>query len=301
MFPYITDLINYFFGTTLVFPVYTYGFILVAAAILVFYIVFIELKRKEINRQIPPGSRKPILNLIVIIVLSSLAGLKFFQILDHLDQFFRDPLGILVSYNGLSFYGGMIFGCLAVLVYAHCNQIPRSHALDITALALLLGYAIGRLGCQLSGDGCWGTANFSPLPDCLGCLPDWMWGFRYPHNVLNAGIPIAGGKGTHGSILPWPVFPTPLYESFLALISFIILWPNRKKITTPGWLFSIFLITFSTSRFFIEFIRINHKYSLLGMTLSQAQYISIICFLLGIASFWYFSWLHRAGTLLGVK
>ncbi len=299
MFPYITDLINYFFGTTLVFPVYTFGFILVLASALSFFFVYIELKRRGKNGQIPLDSYKLTLNILVITGLSSLAGLKFFDIFDNWDLFLKDPLGKLLFFEGRSFYGGFIFGFVGLMSYTRHKSIPQSHVFDIAGLALLIGYAIGRMGCQLSGDGCWGTANFSPLPDCLGCLPDWMWGFRYPHNVLNAGIPIPGYEGTHCSILPWPVFPTPLYESFLALISFIILWSIRKTIPTPGWLFSVFLITFSTSRFFIEFIRVNHKYSLLGMTLSQAQCISIICFLLGIASFWYFRLLHRRVPCVG--
>ena len=293
MFPYITDLFNYFTGTSLHLPFYTYGFILVVAAIFVFIAVYSELKRKGNNHQIPTDSEKSILTIIVIIVFSSLAGLKLFHILEHSEQFLRDPVNTLISFSGLSFYGGLIFGCVAVWLYSYHAKIPISHALDIAASAILIGYAIGRLGCQLSGDGCWGIVNVSPKPGWLGFLPGWAWGFQYPHNVIHAGIPIPGCEGTHCDTLPRPVFPTPLYESFMALLSFIILWNSRNKITTPGWLFSIFLIYYSTSRFFIEFIRVNPKYSFLGMNLSQSQYISIVCFTLGVASLWFFKRLRN--------
>jgi phosphatidylglycerol:prolipoprotein diacylglycerol transferase len=288
MFPKLSDLFNYWLGTTLVLPVYTYGFMLVLSFCVVFFIAYNELKRKEGIGIIPANSSNLLLNIILITFLSSLAGLKFFHILDHWNMFTNNPVRTLYSFNGLSFYGGLGFGCAAVVLYTSHKKIPPSHTLDIAAPAILIGYAIGRLGCHLSGDGCWGIVNLNPQPGWLGFLPEWAWGFQYPHNVLNAGILIQGCEGTHCHILPRPVFPTPLYESFLALISYIILWSVRKKITTPGWLFSIFLIYYSTSRFFIEFIRVNPKYSFLGLDLSQSQYISVICFVLGIASMWYF-------------
>jgi phosphatidylglycerol---prolipoprotein diacylglyceryl transferase len=294
MFPYLTDLINYYLGTSTKLPFYTYGFTLVVATIFVFIAVYFELRRKGKNRQIPPDSEKFILTIIVIIVISGLVGLKLFHFLDHPGEFIKDPIGMMTSFSGLSFYGGLIFGCVAVWLYSRHAKIPIFHALDVAAPAILLGYAIGRLGCHFSGDGCWGIVNVSPQPGWLGFLPVWAWGFQYPHNVINAGIPISGCAGTHCNILPQPVFPTPLYEAFMALVAFLILWAIRKKITTPGWLFSIFLVYYSTSRFFIELIRVNPKYSFLGLTLTQAQYISIICFLLGVGSIWYFRWLSRS-------
>jgi phosphatidylglycerol---prolipoprotein diacylglyceryl transferase len=293
MFPYITDLVNYILGTTIFLPVYTYGFMLVVAAFVAFSVVCLELKRRGDKGRIPAGSEKPILTIALVLILSTFAGSKIFHILDHSDQFLHDPLGTLGSFNGLSFYGGLVFGIAAVILYARHHHIPYPDALDMTALAALIGQAIGRLGCHLSGDGCWGIVHVNPKPEWLWFLPGWAWGFRYPHNVLNAGLPIPGCGGTHCCILPWPVFPTSFYESCLALVFFIILWSVRKKITTPGWLFSIFIICYSTSRFFIEFIRVNPKISFAGINLSQSQYISVICFILGITSTWYFRWSDR--------
>jgi phosphatidylglycerol:prolipoprotein diacylglycerol transferase len=296
VFPRLSDLVNYLFGTRLTFPGYTFGFVSILATGVAFYIGYLELKRRGNNGQIPVDSKKFILYFIGISVLSCLVGMKLFHILDHWDQFTSDPFMVLFPFKGLSYYGGLTFGCIAVIWYAHHKNISHPHALDMLALVNLIGYAIGRLGCQLSGDGCWGIPNTIPKPGWLSFLPDWAWGFSYPHNVVGDGIRMSDCAGKYCFILPGPVFPTPIYEAFLTLVAFIILWSIRKKITIPGWLFSIFLIIYSLMRFFIEFIRVNPKFSILWMTLSQAQYISILAFLTGIASFWYFRWLHRHGN-----
>jgi phosphatidylglycerol:prolipoprotein diacylglycerol transferase len=299
VFPRISDLINYLFDTGIYIPVYTYGFFLVLAFTLAFFIFYLELKRRENKKEIPADSKKLILWFVVVIVLSSLIGLKLFHILDHWRHFLKAPLKQLLSFNGVSFYGGLIFGSIAALIYANKKNISHLRMLDIGAPGILIGYGIGRLGCQLSGDGCWGIPNTIPTPLWLAFLPDWVWGFRYPHNVFNVGIRIENCLGANCFILPGPVFPTPLYESFIAMVSFTILWSIRKKISIPGWIFSYFLILYSISRFFIEFIRINPKYSFIGLTLSQAQYLSIMTFITGIISLWYFRWISMKKKCLG--
>jgi prolipoprotein diacylglyceryltransferase len=154
----------------------------------------------------------------------------------------------------------------------------------------MIGYAVGRLGCHLSGDGCWGVVNMLSQPDWLSWLPDWLWAFRYPHNVINQGIAIAGCSGPHCRILAEPVFPTSLYESILSTFFFIILWIMRKRINAPVVLFGLFMVLYGTERLIIEQIRINNKYDLLGMQLSQAEMISALMILAGIVVMAYF---HR--------
>jgi prolipoprotein diacylglyceryltransferase len=75
--------------------------------------------------------------------------------MEHLDELFRDPLGTLFSFSGLSFYGGLILGAIAVILYTKKHGIAFEHIADATAPALILAYAVGRIGCQLAGDGCW--------------------------------------------------------------------------------------------------------------------------------------------------
>ncbi|MEI6277529.1 MAG: prolipoprotein diacylglyceryl transferase family protein [Prolixibacteraceae bacterium] len=211
MFPYLSDLFNYFFGTNLVIPLYTYTNILFLDLIAASCIIYVELKRKETCGQIPISSKKLIWKICAVIFLACMPGLKLFHILDHWQYFVKDPSRMLLSFNGISIYGGLLFGIVGAVTYMSHKKITHPHTFDIAATSILLGYAIGRCACQLSGDGCWGIVNLKPQPDWLAFLPDWVWSFRYPHNGINAGYPIPGCEGAHCMILPRPVFPTPIY------------------------------------------------------------------------------------------
>ncbi len=172
---------------------------------------------------------------------------------------------------------------MACLWYGAKNNINFLHIADAGALAIPMGYGIGRIGCQVSGDGCWGIANPDPKPEWLSFLPDWMWSFDYPNNVINSGKLIENCTGGHCHILDTPVFPTPFYETTLMMIIFIILFSVRKKIKIPGMLFSIYLIFAGIERYLIESIRVNNKFIVFSQEVTQAEIISTILFIVGIA------------------
>jgi prolipoprotein diacylglyceryltransferase len=146
----------------------------------------------------------------------------------------------------------------------------------------MLSYGVGRLGCQLSGDGDWGIANTAPKPGWMSGLPDWMWSFKFPHNVNNEGIPIPGCVGRWCHELPEPVFPTSFYEFLMAAVLFAVLWGIRKRIQVPGLLFSIYLIMNGAERFLIEQIRVNSLYTFGSIQVTQAQIISSLLIIIGI-------------------
>jgi phosphatidylglycerol---prolipoprotein diacylglyceryl transferase len=124
--------------------------------------------------------------------------------------------------------------------------------------------------------------NTAMKPDWLSWLPDWAWAYDYPHNVLKQGIHIDGCTGEYCYKLAESVFPTPLYETTLSILVFVFLWSIRKKINIPGMLFSIYLIFNGLERFFIEKIRVNTKYHIGGMEITQAEIISTFLVILGI-------------------
>lgn len=157
------------------------------------------------------------------------------------------------------------------------------HFADSAAPGLMLAYGTGRIGCHISGDGDWGIPNVDPMPSWMNFLPDWMWGYQYPHNVLSEGIPIPGCEGRHCMMLPEPVFPTPFYEAVLCIGLFFVLWSLRKQITVPGVLFSLYLILNGVERFFIEKIRVNTKYHIGSYEITQAEIISVVLIILGVA------------------
>lgn len=219
-------------------------------------------------------------NMIVWAAVWGLLGAKIFDNLEHWDSFIQDPIGGLLSFSGLTFYGGLICGGAAVLYIAKKNGIKPLHMLDVGGPGMMLAYSVGRIGCQLSGDGDWGIVNLNPKP--ISWLPDWLWAYTYPNNVAMEGIAIPGCEGRFCNVLPLPVYPTPLYEVIVCFILFLILWRIRSYIKIPGMMFGIYLMMNGVERFFIELIRVNTKYHVGGLAFTQAELISSLLFLAGL-------------------
>ena len=218
-------------------------------------------------------------NMIMIAAISGIIGAKIFANLENWDDFVNDPLGQIFSFSGLTFYGGLILGTLSVGYYAKKNNIKLEHLFDVFAPVLILAYGIGRMGCHFSGDGDWGIVNTASKPDWMSFLPDWMWSYNYPNNVINAGELIPGCEGNFCHQLAENVYPTPFYEIIMAGLIFLFLWNIRKKIKIAGVLFCIYLILNGIERFLIEKIRINHD--MIGEQ-TQAEIISFSLILIGI-------------------
>jgi len=220
-------------------------------------------------------------NMTMIAAISGIIGAKIFHNLENIDIFLADPIGQLISFSGLTFYGGLITGAISVILYAKKYNINVKCLIDSAAPALILAYGIGRIGCQMSGDGDWGVVNLAPKPEWMSFLPDWMWSYNFPHNVINAGIPIEGCTGNFCMQLANPVWPTAFYETIISIAIFSILWSIRKNIKISGLLFFIYLIFNGIERFFIEKIRINTEYNILG-GITQAEIISFCLVVTGI-------------------
>ena len=223
-------------------------------------------------------------NMIMIAAISGIIGAKIFANLENWDDFVNDPLGQIFSFSGLTFYGGLILGTLSVGYYAKKNNIKLEHLVDVFAPVLILAYGIGRMGCHFSGDGDWGIVNTAAKPDWLSFLPDWMWSYNYPNNVINAGELIPGCEGNFCHQLAENVYPTPFYEIIMAGLIFVFLWNIRKKIKIAGVLFCIYLILNGIERFLIEKIRINHD--MIGEQ-TQAEIISFSLILIGIVGIYF--------------
>lgn len=229
-------------------------------------------------------------DMAMIAGISGVAGSKLFSILEDPVALINDPLGQIFSGSGLNFLGGLILGFVGVFTYIRIKKIPALPLMDAVAPALIVGYAVGRIGCQLSGDGDWGIVHLDPVPSWW-FLPDWIWSFDYPHNVLNEGVPIEGCTWKYCHRLPQPVYPTPFYETALGALILGILWMLRKRITVHGMLFFLYLTLIAVERFFIEKVRVNEHYDILGMQMSQAEAISVVLFFIGLGGM---AWLWNA-------
>lgn len=255
-------------------------------------LVYIKYSEKEKTKLPEPKEElitvvasEQVMDITIIAALFGLLGAKLFDNMEHWNEFLQDPISALLSFSGLTFYGGLILGSLAVLYYTNKIGIKPLHIMDSTASGLMLAYAIGRAGCHLSGDGDWGIVNIHNKPNWLSYLPDWAWKYTYPNNVIGDGIPIPNCEGKFCFQLPEPVFPTPLYEIVMGLLIFTFLWSIRKKIYKPGVLFCIYLILNGIERFLIEIIRVNAHYNVLGLKLSQAQIIALCLSISGLLGF----------------
>ena len=183
-------------------------------------------------------------------LIGGVVGSRVYFIVQNYDSVKDDLLGNLFSGSGLVWYGGLIGGALGVVLWAWYRGFLGLALLDLAAPALALGYAIGRCGCQLSGDGDYGKAWDGP------------WAMSYP-------------DGTKP--IDTPVHPTPVYETLAMGLVALLLWRLRDRLTN-GLLFALYLLLAGTERFLVEFIRRNEDVAL-GLT--QAQLISLAMMIAG--------------------
>lgn len=216
----------------------------------------------------------------ILAAVFGIGGAKIFHNLENLDELMADPVGALISFSGLSFLGGLICATAAILWFARKNNIKMLHLADSALPGLMLAYGIGRMGCQIAGDGDWGVPNDAPKPDWLSWLPDWAWAYNYPNNVLGIDLKTDFAQMGYVSLTGY-AWPTPIYETTMALLIFGFFWFMRTRWTTPGMVAAWYLILAGIERLAIEQIRINNEYPIFG-GVTQAEIISTVMIVIGI-------------------
>jgi phosphatidylglycerol:prolipoprotein diacylglycerol transferase len=197
-------------------------------------------------------------------LLGGLIGSRVYFVVQNYSEVKGDFLGSLFSGSGLVWYGGAIGGALFVILWAWWRDFLNLTLLDVAAPALALGYAIGRCGCQLSGDGDYGKPWDGP------------WAMAYPH-------------GTEPTTVP--VHPTPVYEALAMGLGAWILWRLRDRVRA-GCLFALYLMYAGTERFLVEFLRRNTRDSL-GLTAAQLESLAM----LAIGAIWIAIVVRRHGSI----
>jgi len=234
------------------------------------------------------------MNIVMVAMLSGIIGAKVFDILENFSRFLKDPMDALFSAGGFTFYGGLIAGFFAVWFYIRKKNIAALTLMDAAAPAVLVAYAVGRMACMLSGDGCWGVPNPEPKPEFLALLPDWMWAYDFPHNVIKEGVHIPSCHGDYCYMLDVPVFPTPFYESTFSAVFALIIWNLKSKIKAGGILFFLMLIMNGITRFFIEKIRVNNTYDIGASHITQAEIISSFLVVGGLVGIFFMIRIYRS-------
>jgi phosphatidylglycerol---prolipoprotein diacylglyceryl transferase len=269
-YPYLTDVLNAILGTDWDLPIPTFGVVVAIAVTAATYLAARTVREYERLGRLPPRSNLVVSNMTIVATLAGIVGARVFDILDNTDRFFADPLSMILTRTGFSIYGGLCFGIIAGVIFVKRRSIPVIPMLDATAPSILLGYGIGRLGCQIAGDGDWGiAANMALKPTWL---PEWLWAQTYDGNI--AGV----------IILAPGVYPTPLYEVAMALALALVLWALRFHQQRSGYLFSLFLLLAGFERILIEKIRVNVRYDVVGAHVTQAEAISFLLIIAGLGS-----------------
>jgi phosphatidylglycerol:prolipoprotein diacylglycerol transferase len=183
-------------------------------------------------------------------LVGGIIGARLDFVVENYDEVSDDLFGNIFSGSGLVWYGGVIGGAIGVFIWAWYRGYLNTQLLDMAAPALALGQAIGRVGCQLSGDGDYGKAWDGP------------WAMSYPDGTVPTDQ---------------TVHPTPIYETLALGLIALVLWRLRHRLTN-GLLFALYLLLAGTQRFLVEFIRRNDD---VAIGLTQAQLISLAMMLAG--------------------
>jgi phosphatidylglycerol:prolipoprotein diacylglycerol transferase len=288
-FPYLSDVVKAALGIDLPLPFATFGLMVACAMLAGAACVTAELRRLYLAQRLPLARRRAraqaagkhaariekeahelVPNLTLVVLFAGIAGARMFHILEHPDAFAAAPWEMIFSRSGLSVFGGLIFGTMSGLAFIRRWGLPVRPMLDAVAPALMLGYAIGRIGCQVSGDGDWGIAADMALKP--GWVPAWLWAQTYTDNIVGTVIAAPG------------VYPTPLYETAMGLAAFGVLWTLRRHPFRPGWLFAVYLLLAGVERLLIEQIRVNPVLRIGAMQVTQAEIIASMLIVAGAVS-----------------
>jgi phosphatidylglycerol---prolipoprotein diacylglyceryl transferase len=190
-------------------------------------------------------------------LIGGVVGARGYYLIEKAGSLHGSFLGNVFSGSGLVWYGGAIGGAIGVIGWMRWRGVLELRMLDMCATALALGYAIGRIGCQVSGDGDYGIR--STLPTAMG----------YPHGT----VPTPPGV---------TVLPTPIYETVAMCLLAYGLWRLRDRVR-PGVVFALYLLGSGFERFLVEFIRRNSAVAV-GLTGPQLESVALV--LIGAAWLW---------------
>jgi phosphatidylglycerol---prolipoprotein diacylglyceryl transferase len=226
----------------------TFGLMVATGLLVAAYVLQADFRRR--------GIRADAFLIIGIAGLAGIVGARLYHALESPAEFFADPKSFIFTRFGFAWFGGFLGGFAALLILAKREKIPALTFLDACSPAACVGYAIGRIGCFLSGDGDYGIPTNLP------------WGMSFPNGV----VPTTER-----------VHPTPLYEFLVWMLIAYVLWRIGAHFLrgkgAAGWIFCAYLILTGVARFLVEIIRLNPR-SFLGM--SNAQTASVASVLLGV-------------------
>ena len=225
-------------------PIPTFGLMLWLAAVTAAVLMDRGFKRA--------GLKADAVSMVAFTVVVGIIGAKLWHVIDTPAEFREAGWRVLWDSAGFAWFGGLVFGISALLFQGWWARIGALRTLDLAAPSAAIGYGIGRIGCFLSGDGCYGLPTNLP------------WGMSFPNGIEPVFV---------------PVHPTPLYELLAGLAIGWWLWRRAGKPFPTGLILGQYLILSGLARFLVEFIRRNPK---ILWGLSNAQLASAGSVIAGI-------------------
>jgi phosphatidylglycerol:prolipoprotein diacylglycerol transferase len=244
--------------------VYSYGMMMAFGFLAADFVISSECKRRGLNPDFASS-------LVVWAAIAGIACSRLYSVIDNFSSYMHDPWSIIFSGSGFVWYGGLIGGLLSSYFVARYFKINFWTAADMAGPALVIGQALGRIGCHLSGDGDWGMPTTLP------------WGVQYPNAIVgwngNSVLKLDSQNHLVSAFYPGVhVHPTPIYEAILYMLIFLFLWSRRKETKVPGQLFFLYMMLAGAARFMVEFLRVNPR---VFMGLSEAQLIALAMMIIG--------------------
>ncbi|MCC7263557.1 MAG: prolipoprotein diacylglyceryl transferase [Candidatus Latescibacteria bacterium] len=228
----------------------TFGLMVALGFLVALWVLQKELPRRGFDEEL--GS-----SIITAGMVGGLVGAKLYFVLFEMPgATWSETFSALFSGSGLTWYGGFVVAAVSIYWILKSRGVPFLPVADACGMALAVGYGIGRIGCQLAGDGDYGVPS------------DLPWAMAYPNGV----VPTLER-----------VHPAPVYETLLGLLIFAVLWRLRVRWqATPGRLFSLYLVLAGAARFGVEIIRLN-PHVLWGLSAAQLISLAMIAGGLGLA------------------
>ena len=203
--------------------------------------------------------------MVLVAIAGGLVGARLYYVIQHYDAVKHHLVSGLFGGAGLVWYGGLLGGVITVVTWARWRGFLGLALLDLAGPGLALGYAVGRIGCQVSGDGDYGIHSGLALGD---------------------GLPARGGAHHHRG-----ASDAHLRDALDGAGGLRVVAAARPG--APRGLFALYLVLAGLERFLVEFIRRNADVAL-GLTAAQLESLGL--FVAG--AIWLAAIVTRGGGLL---
>jgi phosphatidylglycerol:prolipoprotein diacylglycerol transferase len=227
----------------------TFGLMLWLAAVAAAFVMDRNFKRANIDADA--------VGMVAVTVVAGIVGAKLWHVLDTPIEFREMGWRVLWDSAGFAWFGGLLFGISALVFQGWWAKLGGLRTLDLAAPSAAIGYGIGRIGCFLSGDGCYGIPTNLP------------WGMSFPYGIEPTLVRVQ---------------PTPLYELAAGLLIGLWLWWRGRRTRGTGEIVGEYLVLSGIARFLVEFVRRNPK---ILWGLSNAQLASAGSVVAGALLIWW--------------